>query len=127
MKDFENKVKKYLEARGWGKGNPADYAKSISIEAGELLEHFQWSNPTPAELKADKEKFKKVQEEIADVIIYCFDLSITLGFDMEKTVNAKLKKVMKKYPARVIRKAKKNNNNSEYWKIKKEYRAKGLS
>jgi NTP pyrophosphatase (non-canonical NTP hydrolase) len=124
MKDFQNKVLKYLQARGWGKGNPADYAKSIVIEAGELLEHFQWSNPTPSELKADKEKFKKVQEEIADVMIYCFDLSVTLGFDMEKVLNAKLNKVIKKYPAKLMKDAKKASDDSPYWKIKKEYRAK---
>ncbi len=127
MKDFEEKIKKYQKARGWGQGLPGNYAKSIAIEAAELLEHFQWSNPTMEEVRADKEKMKQIQKELADVMIYCFQLSILLGFDTEKILKSKLAEAAKKYPAKLISKAKKDNDASVYWKIKKEHRMKGLS
>ncbi len=127
MKDFEQKISKYLQARGWGKGYPGDYVKSIVIESGELLEHFQWSNPSVSELKSDKEKFKKVQEELADIMIYCFDLSIILGLDTEKILNKKLAAVSKKYPAKLMKNRVKDGTEDAYWKIKKEHRMKGLS
>lgn len=127
MKDFQNKIAKYLKARGWGKGAPGAYAKAVVIEAAELLEHFQWTDSSAEELRKDKEKFKQVQKEVADIMIYCFDLAVTLEFDMEKILKSKLAEVSKKYPAKLMSKAKKENNDSVYWKIKKEHRMKGLS
>jgi NTP pyrophosphatase (non-canonical NTP hydrolase) len=127
MKDFQNKIAKYLKARGWGEGAPGAYAKAVIIEAAELLEHFQWADSSIEELKKDKEKFKKVQKEIADIMIYCFDLAVTLDFDMEKVLNSKIAEVSRKYPAKIMRKAKKEDDDSAYWKIKKEHRMKGLS
>lgn len=77
--------------RDWAQfHSPANIAKSISIEAGELLECFQW----------DEENFdiKKVEEELADVIIYCQDLLHTLKLDEDKIVNDKLSENERKYP-----------------------------
>ena len=67
MKNIEKLVKKFLRERGLDKLQPGDLAKSISIEAAELLELFQWSNPELAELKKNPEKLAKVKEDIADV------------------------------------------------------------
>lgn len=121
MKTAQQKVETYMKARNWAQGNPGDFAKSISIEAAELLECFQWTNPTSNELKKDKEKFLEVQKELADIFIYGLDLAIILGLDAEKIISKKLAAVKKKYPVRAI-KADRNN----YYKIKKEYRKKGI-
>ena len=54
MKKYEKAIKLYLVERGWDELSPADLAKSISIEASELFERFQWTNPTIAEVKKIK-------------------------------------------------------------------------
>ncbi len=121
---LQKDVKKYLKERGWDKLAPADLAKSVSIEAGELLEHFQWSNPTAEEIKKDKERFEEIQSEVADIFIYCLDIADRLGFDMEKTAYKKLDKVKKKYPAKLFKENEAVPGTDLYWKIKSEYRKK---
>lgn len=126
MKKFEEKLKAYLEERGWDKLRPADVAKSIMIEGAELLETFQWDNLTYEEIKAHPEKMGKVKKELADVMTYCFDMAVILELDMEQILEEKLEKSKEKYPAHLF---KKNSNDpgSEdvYWKIKEQYRREG--
>ena len=64
-------------------------AKSISIEAGELLECFQWNNDYNRE---------EVCEELADVFIYCIQMAMKLGVNPEEIILNKLEKTKKKYP-----------------------------
>jgi len=126
MKKYEKRVKQYLKDRNWLKLRPADLAKSISIEAAELLELFQWDNFEAEEVKKDKENLEAIKKELADVMIYCLDMSIVLGLDTGKIIFDKLDKVEKKYPAHLFNK----NNKKEikkYLEIKKEYRRKGIN
>ncbi len=87
--------------------SPANLAKSISIEAAELLECFQW----------DEEHYDlaHVKEELADVIVYCVDLCDKLHLDPDEIVNAKMSLNEKKYP---ISKAK--GNAKKYTELAKE-------
>jgi NTP pyrophosphatase (non-canonical NTP hydrolase) len=126
MKDFETKLKAYLEERGWSTLRPADVAKSIMIEGAELLETFQWDNLPHEEIKENPEKMTKIKKELADVMIYCFDMAVILDLDMEQLLNEKLEKAKKKYPAHLF-KNKTNDPGSEdvYWKIKEQYRREG--
>ncbi len=124
MKDLQKKLSVYMQARNWDTLPPADLAKSISIEAAELLEHFQWSNPTPEEIKKDKEKYQEIQDEIGDIIIYCLEMADRLGFDAEKATLYKIKKVEKKYPAKLFKNNKDPHGTGVYLQIKKAYRAK---
>ena len=70
--------------------SPANLAKSISIEASELLECFQWSD-TDYDLE-------HVKEELADVIVYCQDMLDKLGLDVDEIVMDKMAKNEAKYP-----------------------------
>ena len=70
--------------------SPANLAKSISIEASELLECFQWSD-TDYDLE-------HVKEELADVLNYCIQMSQVLNLDIVDILNAKMDKTEKKYP-----------------------------
>ncbi|MES2224115.1 MAG: nucleotide pyrophosphohydrolase [Patescibacteria group bacterium] len=124
MFKLQNTIHTYLKARGWDKLPPADLAKALSIEASELLEHFQWGSPTPEEVRMDKGKFLEIQSEVADVFIYCLDIADRLGFDLEKATKEKLKKVNKKYPAKLFKESGATPGTELYWKIKKEYREK---
>lgn len=128
MKDFETKISKFLKARGWNNLKPGDLAKSIAIESGELLELFQWENPELSEALKNKEKREAIAKELADIMIYCFQLSVLMGFDTEKILKKKLALVEKKYPAKLMKnRAKEAGTDDLYWKIKKEHRMKGLS
>lgn len=90
MKDLIKKILKFRDDRNWKSGHtPSNLAKSISIEAAELLELFQWSD------SFDKEK---LADELADVLIYSFTLADTVGLNIEDIVISKIKKNAKKYP-----------------------------
>ena len=77
------------------KSTPANLAKSISIEANELLECFQWSD--------EDYDLEHVKEELADVIVYCQDMLDRLGLDADEIVNAKMTKNEEKYPVEKAR------------------------
>lgn len=109
-----------MKERGWENLEPADLAKSISIEAAELLELFQWDHPSVEETKKDCRRMKKIQGELADVIIYCIELGVTLKLDVGEVVQKKLALVRRKYPARLMRK--REIGNRKYWAIKKKHR-----
>jgi len=126
MKDLENKVYTHLKARKWDNLRPVDLAKSIMIEGAELLELFQWENLSLEEIKKNKEKISEIKKELADVLIYCLEMSVLLGLDTEKIIRQKLAHVAKKYPAKLMKKRKEDNGNGDYLRIKKEYRAKKL-
>ncbi len=127
MKDLEKDIFNHLKERGWHNLRPADLAKSIAIESGELLEHFQWDNKSLKKIRSDKNKLNDIGKELADVLIYAFDMSVLLGLDAEKIIRDKLEHVKKKYPADLMRKSAKKGSgeDSEYWKIKKRYRRAG--
>ncbi|WP_456279070.1 nucleotide pyrophosphohydrolase [Bacillus sp. AK128] len=95
IKHLINKINKFRDERNWRQyHNPKDLAISISIEAAELLEDFQWINSEDA-LKTNKEN---IREEIADVLIYSFMLCSDLGLDVKEIVEEKIVKNGKKYP-----------------------------
>src|SRR3989338_9058391 len=62
MKKYEKEIKKHLKERGWDNLRPANLAKSISIEAGELLELFQWTNQSLKDVKKDKAKVEIIKK-----------------------------------------------------------------
>ena len=93
------RIKKFTADRDWDQFHtPANLAKSISIEANELLECFQWSD-TDYDLE-------EVKDELADVIVYCIDMLDKLGLDVDEIINRKMSKNEAKYP---VEKAKGNS------------------
>ncbi|MFD1173957.1 nucleotide pyrophosphohydrolase [Oceanobacillus picturae] len=90
-----NTVNEFRDERNWRQyHNPKDLAISISIEAAELLEDFQWINSE----KAINENKKNIREEIADVLIYSLMLVSDLELDVKDIVEEKILKNGKKYP-----------------------------
>ena len=85
------RIRKFTEDRDWDQFHtPSNIAKSIAIEAGELLECFQW-NDTEFDLE-------HVKEELADVIVYSRNMLDKLELDEDEIVNSKLDKNEAKYP-----------------------------
>ena len=90
MKELMKEIDEFNKERDWDQfHSPENLAKSISIEAGELLECFQWNN--------NYEK-NEVCEELADVFTYCFMMADKLGVDPKEIILKKLDKTRKKYP-----------------------------
>ena len=86
-----DRIRKFTIDRDWDQfHSPANLAKSISIEANELLECFQWSD-TEYDLQ-------HVKEELADVIVYCQDMLDKLNLDVDEIVDMKMAMNEKKYP-----------------------------
>lgn len=85
------RIIKFTKDRDWDQfHSPVNLAKSISIEAAELLECFQWSD-------TDYNR-ENLAEELADVINYCVLLADKTGMDIDEIVNAKVSKNEEKYP-----------------------------
>lgn len=88
-------VLKFRDDRDWKQfHNPKDLAISISLEAAELLEVFQWS-ASDVECCDKKEKIK---EELADVVNYCILMADVCGLDLDEIIQEKIKKNNEKYP-----------------------------
>ncbi|RHP82706.1 nucleotide pyrophosphohydrolase [Roseburia sp. AM59-24XD] len=86
-----NRIRKFTEDRDWDQfHSPANLAKSIVIEAAELLECFQWSD--------EEYDLQHVKEELADVIVYSQNLLDKLGLDADEIVNMKMTMNEAKYP-----------------------------
>ena len=91
MKQIIEEIIDFRDKRGWKKSDkPDSLAKSIIIEAAELLENYQWPDSHP--------DLDNVKEELADVLIYSLAMAHDLGFDPELIIREKLEKNKIKYP-----------------------------
>ncbi len=90
-----DRIRKFISDRDWEQFHtPANLAKSISIEANELLECYQWS---------DDADIEHVKEELADVLVYCQNMLDCLGLDADEIIMDKMKKNEAKYPVEKAR------------------------
>ena len=90
-----DRIRRFTEDRDWDQfHSPANLAKSIVIEAAELLECFQWG---------DDFDLQHVKEELADVMVYCQDLLDRLGLDADEIINMKMDQNEAKYPVEKAR------------------------
>ena len=100
---IQQRIREFRDARDWMQfHNPKNLAISIVLEAGELLEHFQWKTPEESEKHSVKAK-EEIGDEIADVSVYLIELADNLGIDLEQAILKKLEKNAAKYPAEKAR------------------------
>lgn len=86
-----DRIRKFTDDRNWDQfHSPVNLAKSIVIEASELLECFQWNN--------EEYDITHVKEELADVLVYCQNLLDKLHLDADEIVNTKMSQNEAKYP-----------------------------
>ena len=91
LKELMRIIDKFNKDRDWDQyHSPSNLSKSICIESCELLECFQWDN--------DNYNLDDVKEELADVMIYCLQMSIQLGLDPVEIMKNKMDKNASKYP-----------------------------
>lgn len=88
---LQKRIDIFNKEREWDQfHSPSNLAKSISIEAGELLECFQWNE--------QKYDLSNVKDELADVMSYCIQMANVLGVDIVQIINDKIDSSEKKYP-----------------------------
>lgn len=100
MDELVKAVLAFRDERDWKQfHNPKDLAISITLEAAELLEHFQWKNPGEVEaFLAEEKNRRRLGEEMADVLILLVSLADAVGLNLIEAAWAKLHENAEKYP-----------------------------
>ncbi len=93
-------VDRFVEERSWKPfHSPKNLAMSISIEAAELMEHFQWTNPESVAKSVEHDS--PIAQELSDVIAYALALANVLGIDLSRALESKMERNRVKYPVGV--------------------------
>jgi NTP pyrophosphatase (non-canonical NTP hydrolase) len=110
IKELTEELRQFAKDRDWEQfHSPKNLSMALSVEAGELVEKFQWLTEQQS-FELSSEKQQEVQEEIADIFIYLVRISDQLNVDLIKASFDKLKKNAEKYPVEKAKgKAKKYN------------------
>ncbi len=105
IEDLKQSVARFVRERDWEQfHSPKNIAISIAIEAAELMELYQWGPENESlELSEKAEVRTKVDEELADVLIYCLSLANRIGIDVSQIVQRKLARNAVKYPVEQFR------------------------
>lgn len=99
LQELKQRIQQFARARDWDQfHSPKNLSMAMSVEVGELMEHFQWlSEQQSAQL--DVETLNAVKDEIADIQVYLVRLADKLGVDILQAVEQKMQKNEQKYPA----------------------------
>jgi NTP pyrophosphatase (non-canonical NTP hydrolase) len=99
--DLRNLIQQFVSERNWEQFHtPKNLAMSISIEAAELMELFQWTDAEESARRIAVEPQRtRLAEELADVLCYALSLANATGLDLSEAIRAKLVKNRAKYPA----------------------------
>lgn len=105
IKSVQNTLREFARERDWEQfHSPKNIATALAVEAAELLEPFQWlSGEESRRLADDAGELARVEEEVADVMIYLLRLADLLGIDLERAVAEKIRKNGEKYPVALAR------------------------
>ncbi len=98
IEDITKRIIAFRDARDWKQfHNPKDCAISLTLEAAEVLEHFQWKNKEEMEIYIKTNK-DEIGEELADVLYWVLLMSKDLDVDVLEALHKKMKKNEDKYP-----------------------------
>lgn len=103
LDELRSALRQFAAERDWDQfHSPKNLAMALTVEAAELLEHFQWlKDGTPAELSPEKRA--QIEEELADVLLYLVRLADKVGVDLLEAARRKLEVNARKYPAEQVR------------------------
>jgi dCTP diphosphatase len=103
IQDLRNKLRQFAAERDWDQfHSPKNLAMALSVEAAELLEHFQWLSDAESAAMAP-EKRAKIGEELADVLLYLIRLADKLNIDLPTAAADKISVNASKYPTQKAR------------------------
>jgi dCTP diphosphatase len=103
MNKLRDAITAFIEERDWEQfHSPKNLAMALSVEVGEIVEHFQWLTEEQSR-NLPPEKLAEVRQEIGDVMIYLTELAEKLGIDPVEAAKAKVEINSKKYPAELVK------------------------
>jgi dCTP diphosphatase len=103
LNDLTDELRRFAAERDWDRfHSPKNLAAALSVEAGEVLEHFQWLSEQEA-AEISPEKRGQIELELADVMLYLLRLADRLGVDLEAAARRKIQINRQKYPAEKAR------------------------
>ncbi len=105
IKSVQNTLRAFAQERDWEQfHSPKNLATALAVEAAELLEPFQWlMEEESRRLAENPSDYARVEEEVADVMIYLLRLADQLDIDLERVVAEKIRKNAEKYPVALAR------------------------
>ena len=111
LKSYQEKLSKFAKERDWDQFHSIkNLSMALSVEASELLEHFQWANDETKVEDLDEQKRQKVEDELIDIFIYWVRLTDKMNLSFENAFERKFKENCEKYPADKVKgKSKKYN------------------
>jgi len=99
IEELKHVIEEFNKERDWQKyHNPKDMAISIAIESAELLELFQWYNPTNEQVRGNKKLMREIGSELADILAYMLGLANRLGIDLSAEFDKKIKTNRRRFP-----------------------------
>jgi len=103
LHDLKERMATFVRERDWEQfHSPKNLSMSISIEAAELMEHFQWLTVEQSE-QLEPNALQEIGEELADIVLYSLSMANHLQIDLSETVLAKMDKNEHKYPKEQVR------------------------
>lgn len=103
LQQLREKMARFVSERDWDQFHtPKNLSMSIAIEAGELMEHFQWLTVEQSR-QLEPQALAEIGEELADIVIYSLSMANILNLDLSETVLAKMEKNARKYPKEQVR------------------------
>lgn len=103
IKQLQSKIAEFAKERDWEQYHtPKNLVMALSVEASELLEHFQWLTEEQSQNLTETQK-SEVADEISDVLVYLVRLASVLEIDIEQSVERKMHKNGAKYPAEKVK------------------------
>jgi dCTP diphosphatase len=103
LSEIAERIRRFRDERDWAQfHNPKDMAIAISLEAGELLEHFLWKAPDEVDSRVESHR-TEIEEEIADIAIYLTELADNLDIDLLEAMDLKIARNEEKYPVEQVR------------------------
>jgi NTP pyrophosphatase (non-canonical NTP hydrolase) len=102
---LKTKVLAFARERDWEQFHaPKNLTMALAAEAGELMEHFLWGTPEESRVQVQEKKLRtKVEEELADVVIYALEFANMTGIDLAAAIESKMAANAKKYPVEKAR------------------------
>ncbi len=105
LAEIKTRVLAFARERDWEQFHaPKNLSMALAAEAGELMEHFLWAEPEASRTIAqDAAKRKKIEEELADVVIYALEFANMTGIDVAAAIETKMAANAAKYPVEKAR------------------------
>ena len=122
IEEIQNKLAVFAEEREWDQfHSPKNISMALAVEAGELLEIFQWMTESDSMLATSDSKLRgRIEEEIADIQINLLRLADKLSVDVESAVNRKIESNAQKYPIDRFKGSSRKYNEESEWSFTKK-------